>query len=47
MLDGVRVYSADNYRLGLAAMAVFAAIGFAGTCLVRETYCRNQFERLD
>jgi MFS family permease len=37
---GVRIYSAANYRAGLAVMTAFAALGLIGALFVRETYCR-------
>lgn len=42
MAEGVRRYSADDYRLGFAAMTVFAVVAIAGACRIRETRCRNQ-----
>ncbi len=41
MLDGARLYSAADYRGGLALMAVFAALGALSAFFVRETGCRN------
>lgn len=39
-LEGVRVYSAANYQLGLAILFLFALSGLAGALRSRETYCR-------
>ena len=41
LLDGVRVYTASDFQLGLGLMAGAAALGFLATLLVRETNCRN------
>ncbi|MFH1153625.1 MAG: MFS transporter [Pseudomonadota bacterium] len=39
--DGVRIYSATDFRHGFIAMIIFALIGLAGAFRVRETHCRN------
>lgn len=40
-LEGVRVYSAANYQLGLAILFLFALSGLAGALRSRETCCRH------
>lgn len=40
MIEGARVYAAENYQLGMGLMLVFALIGLAGASRIRETYCR-------
>lgn len=37
---GARVYSAANYRLGLAMLFLFALAGLAGAVKCRETHCK-------
>lgn len=41
MLHGVRIYSPQNYQLGLLIMFAFALSGLIGALFIRETYCRN------
>jgi len=41
LLDGVRVYSPDTFRFGMACMAVAALVGFVATFSLKETGCRN------
>jgi MFS family permease len=41
MLDGARVYSSDTYTLALSSLLVVNAAAFAGTLLLRETYCKQ------
>ena len=41
VVDGVRVYTADHYRVGMLLMAGAALLGCLATLLVRETGCRN------
>lgn len=41
VVDGVRVYSALDYRNGFYLMLAFALLGLGASFLVRETYCRN------
>lgn len=40
LLNGVRVYTAENYQLGLSVMFIFALLGLLGACFIRETHCR-------
>lgn len=40
MLNGVRIYSAQNYQSGLSLMFGCALLGLIGACCIRETYCR-------
>ncbi|NIQ92804.1 MAG: MFS transporter [Desulfuromonadales bacterium] len=42
MAEGVRRYSAEDYRLGFAVITVFALVAVVGACRIRETRCRNQ-----
>jgi sugar phosphate permease len=39
-LDGARVYSEQNYQLGLGIMLGFALAGLLGALFIRETHCR-------
>jgi MFS family permease len=39
-LDGARVYSEQNYQLGLGIMLAFAVAGLLGALFIRETNCR-------
>jgi sugar phosphate permease len=39
--EGVRIYSAADYRIGFVLMLVSATVGAAATLFVRETGCRN------
>jgi nitrate/nitrite transporter NarK len=39
-LAGARVYSEQNYQLGLGIMLGFAIIGLLGAMTIRETNCR-------
>lgn len=41
LVNGLRVYSADNFRVGMACMALAACLGFIASFFVRETGCRN------
>lgn len=41
MVDSIRVYSRADYHNGFLLMLVFVGIGLIGSCLVRETHCRN------
>jgi len=41
VLDGVRVYSPEDYRLGIALLFAFSCLGLAGAVAIRETHCRN------
>jgi len=40
VIDGVRIYSPENYQTGFIVMFVFALVGLIGSCFIRETYCR-------
>jgi MFS family permease len=39
--NGIRIYSQTDYYHGFLLMLIFAAIAVAGSCRLRETYCRN------
>lgn len=39
--DGVRLYAADDYRLGFLLMLGFALLAVVGSLRIRETHCRN------
>ena len=41
LADGVRLYSADNYRAGIMLLFLVAVAGFLGALKVRETHCRH------
>ena len=41
MVEGVRVYTATDFRVGLVLLAGVAAMGAVATLFVRETRCRN------
>lgn len=41
MIDGVRFYTPEDYRWGLALIAAAAWLGAAAAWFVRETHCRN------
>ncbi|MGE5385155.1 MAG: MFS transporter [Betaproteobacteria bacterium] len=41
MLDGARLYSADDFRLGLMLAAAAAWVGVVAATRIRETCCRN------
>ncbi len=45
MDGGARLYSAADYRTGLLLMAGFAAFGAVATLFVRETGCRNIWQK--
>lgn len=40
LLDGARVYSEQNYQIGLGIMLGFAVAGLVGALFIRETNCR-------
>jgi MFS family permease len=40
IVHGVRIYTPENYQLGLSVMAGFALLGFIGSLFIEETYCR-------
>jgi MFS family permease len=37
---GARIYDAGDYRIALASVLAFSAVGFVTLLMVRETYCR-------
>jgi hypothetical protein len=39
-LAGARVYSEQNYHVGLGIMLGFAIVGLVGAMFIRETNCR-------
>lgn len=39
-LQGARIYDAGDYRVALASVLVFSAVGFVTLLMVRETFCR-------
>ncbi len=41
MADGVRIYSPDDFRLGLALLVAMAWFGVLSVWRIRETRCRN------
>jgi sugar phosphate permease len=45
MLNGVRVYSPENFRTGFVVMFVFALSGLIGALFIRETFCRYEGEK--
>jgi MFS family permease len=38
---GMRLYSAADFRLGIAVLLAFSCVGVAASLAVRETWCRN------
>ena len=40
LLAGARVYSEQNYQLGLGIMFAFAVVGLIGAMFIHETNCR-------
>ena len=36
-----RIYTPEDFQLGIAVMVAFALLGLIGAWLVKETYCRN------
>lgn len=44
IVDGVRRYSVDNFRYGIALLASFSALGLAASLFLRETGCRNVWQ---
>lgn len=40
LLAGARVYSEQNYQIGLGIMLAFAVVGLLGALAIRETHCR-------
>jgi MFS family permease len=40
LVEGARVYAADDYRVAFTVLAVGLAVGFVCTCLMRETRCK-------
>jgi MFS family permease len=41
MVNGLRLYAADDYHSGFLLMLVFAAVAITGASRIRETHCRN------
>ena len=41
LVEGVRMYSVENFRHGIALLAGAAFIGAVATFFLRETGCRN------
>ncbi|MDO9068711.1 MAG: MFS transporter, partial [Deltaproteobacteria bacterium] len=41
LLDGVRIYGREDYRLGLLVMVFCAFLALVASLLVKETRCRN------
>jgi hypothetical protein len=40
MAGNVRLYQASDYRLALASLVAWVAMGFLASLFLRETYCR-------
>jgi len=40
LADGVRIYGAEGYRVGFAAMLAWCALGLALLAVTKETHCR-------
>jgi sugar phosphate permease len=40
LLEGARVYSEQNYQIGLGIMLAFAVVGLLGALAIHETHCR-------
>jgi MFS family permease len=40
LVAGARVYSEQNYQIGLGIMMVFAVVGLIGAMTIRETNCQ-------
>lgn len=47
MLEGVRIYSAESYGYGILLMAAAAWFGAASAWKLRETRCRNIWQRAE
>jgi sugar phosphate permease len=41
MADGVRIYSAGDYRIGMFLVLGFSVLAVAGATRIRETFCQN------
>lgn len=41
MADGVRIYAAGDYRIGILLVFGFSLLAVAGATRMRETFCRN------
>lgn len=41
VIDGVRIYSADTFRLGIGLLAAAGVLGALSSFFIRETGCRN------
>lgn len=46
IIKGVRIYSATEYQNGFIAMIIFSILALIAAVRVRETYCRNSYERV-
>lgn len=45
MVDGVRIYSADNFNLALSIMPIAFVFGLIAAMFIKETYCRSVEDR--
>ena len=45
MVDGVRIYSADNFNLALSIMPIAFVFGLIAALFIKETYCRSVEDR--
>ena len=41
MIDGVRIYAAGDYRIGMLLVFGFSVLAIAGATRIRETFCEN------
>lgn len=41
LVNGVRIYSLSDFRLGFAIVIALALIGLVSACFIRETRCKN------
>lgn len=41
LTEGVRIYGAGDYRLGMLLIFTFSLLAVAGAVRMRETFCRN------
>ncbi len=41
IVDGARIYSAATYTIALSSLLAVATVAFAGTLVLRETWCRQ------
>ena len=43
LVDGVRIFSADTYKMALTTVPVYLIVAFVLLFFIRETHCKSHF----